>query len=581
MKGIVWVFLCLFMLNSGVVYGKDSEEKYRVIFSTFDTNSAGHYAYLRDGIKSMLASRLAAMDRVIVLDRTLSEKELNSLKNKQLKVSSNSETLAVDYLVTGSLYGLKSGMNIQVVLYPFATDKEILHFEANVKNPDNIIVDVDRLSAEIAQSAFAYKNIAGEAVKNLDEGGGTSGFITVHPEAAYKKSIYSGTVVGVAGSSIQVTAKDGKKNLTLSKEIRAFAVGDVDGDAMDEIVVLVGNTLELYKIDGEKITKVATGNLPSAIECHALNVADLDQTGRMKIYVSATDGLNISSLIVAYDKGKGFSIVTENIPWYIRPVLVPGKGWRLVGQKRGSEKTELVKAGVYLLDLSAGNVLKQGERLSLPDGVNLFDFVFADLDGDGVPEIVAIDKKERMQVFNQAHELLWVSKKTFGGSRIYLGPSRSGAINRQDHRNFTVDEDTERELIFVPGRLVVADVNNDGRQEIIINENTLSSMSLTEKMRIYKDGVIVGLAWDGSALNEAWRTGTFKGYIAGFGFSMLDKADKVKQSASGKATDDKKTEAGLYVAHLPRSGTFIGLLPGTGETELTVYELQFSSVKTK
>ena len=106
-------------------------------------------------------------------------------------------------------------------------------------------------------------------------------------------------------------------------------------------------------------------------------------------------------------------------------------------------------------------------------------------------------------------------------------------------------------------------------------------MSLTEKMRIYKDGVIVGLAWDGTALNEAWRTGTFKGYIAGFGFSLLSEADKKKQAGSGKTIGDKKTEAGLYVAHLPRSGTFMGLLPGTGETELTVYELQFSSVKTK
>lgn len=575
MKGIVLVFLCFFMLSSAVVYGKDGNEKYRLVFSTFDISSAGNYAYLRDGIKSMLASRLAAMDRVMVLDRTLSEKELISLKNKQPAVSGDPEVLAADYLVTGSLYGLKTGMNIQIVLYPFAAGKEILHFEAMVKNPENMIVDVDTLSTEIARSAFGYKAVETGTAQTTVEGTGTSGFVTVHPEAAYKKGVRGGAVVGVAGSSVQVTARDGKKSLTLSKEIRAFAVGDVDGDAINEMVVLVDNTLELYKIDGKKINKVATAKLPAAIECHAMNVADVGHDGRVKIYISATDGLNISSLIVAWDKAKGFSIVTENIPWYIRPVLVPGKGWRLAGQQRGLAKTQLVKAGVYLLDLNAGNVPSQGERLPLPDGVNLFDFVFADLDGDGAPETVAIDKKERIQVFNRANELLWVSKKTYGGSQTYIGPTRAAAVNHQDRRNFTLDEDTLRELIFVPGRLVVSDVDKDGRQEIVVNENTLSSMSITDKMRIYNDGVIVGLAWDGSALNEAWRTETFKGYIAGFGFSVLGKAGE------GSKTDGKKTEAALYVAHLPRSGTFIGLLPGTGETQLTAYELEFSSGKTK
>ncbi len=577
-KGLLLVFLCFSLLSSAVVYGKDGNEKYKLVFSTFDASSAGNYAYLRDGIKNMLASRLAAMDRVIVLDRTISDKELISLKNRQPAIAGGSEKIAADYLVTGSLYGLKSGLNIQVVLYPFTADKEILHFEAIVKNPEDMIVDVEKLSSDIAQSAFGYKAVDPATVKTPGAAGGTSGFVTVHPEAAYKKSVHSGVVVGAAGSTVQVTTKEGKRSLTLAKEIRAFAVGDVDGDASDEIVVLIGKTLELYKVDGKKINKVATAGLPPALDCHAVNMADLDGSGRMKIYISATDGLNVSSLIVDWDKGKGFRIVTENIPWYIRPVLVPGKGWRLAGQKRGIGKTELVKAGVYLLDLSAGNVPSEGERLPLPEGVNLFDFVFADLDGDGAPETVAIDKKERIKVFNRANELLWVSKKTFGGSLIYLGPRRAEAVNQQDRRNFTLDEDASRELIFVPGRLVVADVDNDGRQEIVVNENTLSAMSISDKMRIYNDGVIVGLAWDGSALNEAWRTGTFKGYIAGFGFSPLRKPGEAGQT--GK-TDGKQTEFGLYVGHLPRSGTLVGLLPGTGETQLTAYDLQFSSGKTK
>lgn len=574
---VMLVALCYLLLGSAVVYGKEGTEKYRIVFSSFDVSSAGNYAYLGNSVQSMLSSRLAAKDRVVVLDRTLSAKELSSLKNnKQSSLAGGSSTTEADYLVTGSLYGLKSGMNIQVVLYPFAADKEVLRFESLVKQQEHVIDDVEKLAAEIAQSAFGSGTVAAEPVKTGGAGEGTSGFITAHPEAAYKKSINAGAVVGAVGNGIQVKAREGKRSVTLPDEISTLVVGDIDGDKEDEIVVLSGNSLELYELDGKKITKTATAGLPPAVECHAINLADLDNNGRMEIYASCTADLNVSSLIVDWSKDKGFFIVSAHIPWYIRPIMIPGKGWRLAGQKRGLEKTELLKPGVYLLDLDAAKTPKQAEQLPLPSGVNLFDFAFADLDGDSVAETVAIDTKERMRVFNRANELLWVSKKTFGGSRVYLGPSRSNAINDQDRKNFTADEDALRDLIFVPGRLVVTDINADGRQEVVINENTLSSMSIFERMRIYNDGVIVGLAWDGTALNELWRTGSFRGYIAGFGFSSLKKNGETGNGA--RAVEDKKL-VGLYVGHLPRSGSLIGLLPGSGETQLTAYDLEFSSEK--
>jgi len=577
-KGVMLVALCFLLLGSAVVYGKEGTEKYKIVFSSFDVSSAGNYAYLGNSVQSMLSSRLAAKDQVVVVDRTMSEKELSSLKNsKQSSPAEGSLATEVDYLVTGSLYGLKSGMNIQVVLYPFAAGKEVLRFESLVKQQENVIADVEKLAAEIAQTAFSGGTVAAEPVKTAGAGEGTSGFLTAHPEAAYKKSINAGAVVGATGSSIQVKAREGKRSVTLADEITTLVVGDIDGDGQDEIVVLNGNTLELYELDGKKIIKTASAGLPPAVECHAINLADLDGNGWMEIYASCTDGLNVSSLIVDWSKEKGFFVVSANIPWYIRPIMVPGKGLRLAGQKRGIEKTELLKAGVYLLDLDAAKMLKQAEQLPLPSGVNLFDFTFADLDGDGAVETVAIDAKERMRVFNRANELLWVSKKTFGGSQVYLGPNQSGAVNDQDRKNFTVDENADRDLIFIPGRLVVTDINADGRQEVVINENTLSAVSIFKKMRIYNDGVIFGLAWDGNALNELWRTGTFRGYIAGFGFSPLKNSGETGNTAQA---EDKKL-VGLYVGHLPRSGSLVGLLPGTGETQLTAYDLEFSREKVK
>ncbi|EKD39736.1 MAG: hypothetical protein ACD_75C00308G0002, partial [uncultured bacterium] len=366
-----------------------------------------------------------------------------------------------------------------------------------------------------------------------------------------------------------------------------LAVADADGDGIGEIFVLAGTKLELYKLNGKSVDKVASTVLPKNVLGHAVNAADLDSDGKPEIYLSATEGLDVASMIIKWDKANGFVVVSRNIGWYLRPLYVPGKGWRLAGQKRGVEKIQFVRDGIYLLDIDPQFKLKEGERLPLPKRINLFDFVYADLDGDGKPETVTIDQREKMKVFNQANELLWVSERFFGGSKVYLGPSYGEAVNEQDRRNLTVDEDSDRELIFVPGRMIVADVDRDGREEVIVSENTMPSLglfntsvvSLFSRLKTYKEGMIVGLTWNGEVMNEIWRTGKFRGYIADHGFSQLDKA--AEGTSQLVVSDTQKTIGRLFVGQVPNSGSFASLLPGSDDSQLTVYELEFSVEKSK
>ena len=87
-KVIAVTLLCLTLCYIGSVFGEEGKEQieankqYQIVFSTFDRGSAGNYSYLRDSVQAMLASRLATRDRVTVLEKTFSEKELRSLKKK-------------------------------------------------------------------------------------------------------------------------------------------------------------------------------------------------------------------------------------------------------------------------------------------------------------------------------------------------------------------------------------------------------------------------------------------------------------------------------------------------------------------
>ncbi len=582
---VLVLLLCFLVCSKTAIGSQGDKEKYRLMFSTFDVSSAGNYTYLRDGIQSMLVSRLATKDRIEIIDRQVGEKELARLKSGKSREGDASPP-PVDFLVEGALYGLKSGLNVQVVLYPVAENKEILRFSIITNTPDTLISDIEQLAGEIVQAAIGKKALPPPPQQKDAADGEVKGFVTVHPEAAFKKSMYSGTVVGVQGSVVQTSALGSKRNMTLPTEMTGMAIYDVDGDGTGEIFILAGRRLELYKLNGKNIDKVAATLLPKNLKVHAINAADLDNDGRPELYISATADLEVASMIIKWDKNNGFAIVTQNIAWYLRPLYVPGKGWRLAGQRRGLEKTQFVREGVYLLNVDGRFEPKEGERLPLPKRVNLFDFVYADLDGDGKPETVAVDRREKLKVFNQTNELLWVSERNFGGSKVYLGPSYGEAVNEQDRRNLTVEEDTDRELIFVPGRMVVADVDRDGREEIIVNENILPSLGFVDssivgffsRLKTYKEGTIVALAWNGEALNEFWRTGKFRGYIADHGFSPLEKT----AGEGGQATvaENQKSIGRLFVGRIPNSGSLASLLPGSDDSDLTVYDLEFFVEKT-
>lgn len=559
-----------------------AKRQYQLVFSSFDKSSAGKYAYLRDSVQAMLAGRLASKDRVKVLEKTFSAEELLALKKK-----GNHKGLAVvginaDYLVTGTLFSLTSGLEIQVELYPLEPDAEILPFSVRLATPDTLIADVERLSQEIAVTAFGYP--AAQAAKEGRVGAeaGDKGFVTVHPEAAYKRNQYSGAVIGVAGSGVVTKGRGAKMTAIVPVDMRTMAVGDVTGDGQQDILLLAGQELLLYGTRDKAIALLGKTSLPAAQVVHAINIADLNGDGRQEIYLSGTDGLYVSSTIMQYG-ASGFQTLAQNIRWYLRPLFIPGKGWQLAGQKRGLAKIDLVSPGLSLLRLDSRYEIIKEERLALPSSLNLFDFVYADLDGDGFYEIVTVDDKEKLRVYTPGNELMWVSQKNFAGSKIYLGPSRGGATSQQDRRNFTLQEDEDRELIFVPTKILVTDINRDGKQEIIVSEGSKTGLSFFNRLRLYDSGAVVSLAWINSALVESWRTSNLRGYVAGYDFSLLDKVDDTQ--AQGTKNDTLRqadvTTGRLFIANLPKSGSLADLIPGSGQTDLTVYDLEFSQQKTK
>lgn len=555
----------------GVVCAADTEKNYKLIMSTFDNALAKDYAYLRDSIQTMLMGRLSASENIEVVDKVLSKKDVAILAESRSKSTSVSETDA-DYLVTGGIYALASGINVQVTMYPFDSEQKVLNFSHLSENPENILAGNEVLIDDILKELFGVSSLGEESGL---EAGSVAGFTTIHPEAEYKKGLYSGTIVESELHGIEAKASGVKRTLTISGEIIASTVGDLNGDGDDEIVTLTSSSVDIYQTLDRTITKVDTLKLPTGLRGHELNIADLNSDGKQEIYISATDDLRVSSRVVGWNGKGSFITLAKNVSWYLRPIESSEGVWQLAGQKRGRARTEFIRKGVYWLNIDGNFKISEKEQMPLPKNINLFDFVFAELDGKKGKEIVVLDSSEKLQVISSENELLWVSSSTFGGSKTYLGPSQGLAVDEQSRTNLSVDEDADRELIFVPARILVTDVDNDGLSEIVVNKNKSGMLGFFKRLRSYDGGAVVGLAWNGEELTEAWRTGRYKGYVVDYFFQKTTKTQSIQP-----VTDSEHTTSGwLYIANMPHSGSFVGMLPGVSDTKITVYELDFYKQK--
>ncbi len=117
-------------------------------------------------------------------------------------------------------------------------------------------------------------------------------------------------------------------------------------------------------------------------------------------------------------------ILHGNIAWFLRPILLPGEGLILAGQSpTGSNEAGrgFVGTGIYRLEIGGSpRFCPSRSQAATSRLADLFDFVRADLDGNGTVETVAIDKNEKLLVYDDQNNLLWVSEGNFGGSRNYL-----------------------------------------------------------------------------------------------------------------------------------------------------------------
>ncbi len=516
---VVWLMVAVIPLTATEVTAVEGKQ---MVFYPTDAKDAGEFGYLRNSVRLMLAGRLA---QVTGLDAVM-----------EGKVSEKRD--ASSYRVVSSLRKINGGIEISAAVFAPQNDKST-QFQRVAAGSSGLMVALDELVAEIGDTVFGIQSSREVAGKQAEEDVIATGFTTPHPDRAIKAN--SGFALSISQdefisqTELVVKATERYKSAVIPAQSKGMTAADVDGDSQDEIILCANTKLYIYQLRGKKILALDTVSLPGGLNVHAVNVADLDGNGVMEIYISSTRNKEPRSYVLEWTPEKGVKWLHENVYWYLRPLEIPGEGLVLAGQQNGLGGA--MQAGIYRMTVDSEGNYRAGDAVIVPESVNLFDFVFADLNGDKVPETVTINREEQLLVYTANSELVYTSPSGFGGRELL--------------ENYTA-----------PIRLVVTDFDNDGYQDILIVDNELYSPKVMSKTRLYKNGQVRGLVWAKGGFVEMWHTNLFPNSIVDFQFYS-------------KVGSDGNREGRLFIVEPEKGDIIEGFLFGSGGSRLSVYGMSF------
>lgn len=288
-----------------------------------------------------------------------------------------------------------------------------------------------------------------------------------------------------------------------------LGVGDIEGNGKNEIVIAGPSTVYLYRFSENTMTLV-TEYSAGSLEIKALDVAKVRKDGPARIYVTAQNRGSVASFVLEYKNGS-LSPVIENVDYFLRVINYPTHGSILLGQKKGLSK--MYDGPIYRME-DKGSSLVAGERFGVPLKVPIFGFTIGDFEGKLKPLIAVYDKDDHLRIYNPAGKKLYVSKNFYGGSDIILrwyGPEEMRARAK----------DVNYELTYIRPRLGWWSPTIGSPAQILAISHSSGTMRMLSRTKMLEEGRIIGLLWNGDAVEEQWSTPKTQGMIVDFCIDSL------------------------------------------------------------
>ncbi len=246
-------FLLFFSISVSGSQAQDSPGK-TVGINPLTIHSAKDVSYLQAGIRSMIASRLAA-DAGVRVDLIAPGQP-------------SSATESYDYQIDGSLTSLGSGLSLDVEVVDSKHKETPRHFYATAATENDIIGAVDKLASEISHDVFSAPKATEAAAGSTSAPAPapstpkSTGNWNIHPEKAFiAGESNTGGMLGAGRSGF----RQFEKTQTLNYGIQTFAIGDIDGDKVEDFILGQPSGIKCYHMVEGRLVQFSYYPLASGV----------------------------------------------------------------------------------------------------------------------------------------------------------------------------------------------------------------------------------------------------------------------------------------------------------------------------
>lgn len=290
---------------------------------------------------------------------------------------------------------------------------------------------------------------------------------------------------------------------------RLMAIGDVDNNGANEIVISNGNNIRIYSLK-EELQELWFIKGKAGENHLSLDILDLNSNGTPEIFVTVLSGLDImsdeindsksisiqgrgrlSSYVIEYDTSGGYRKIKEGMPYFFRV-----SDNTLLLQK--FETGKIFSGPVYEGEWKKGNY-QTAKPLKLPSGVNIYGFTFVDWQNTGEIQLISYDDDGYLYLYDKNSEFLWKSKDSYGKFEL--------SFTKQSYSIAHTDKKWS-----VRGRLMA--VRTARGQEVVVVNKVPFVSKLPGLGAAGAD--VYSLSWDGEMMDKKKILGEVSGSVTDY-----------------------------------------------------------------
>jgi len=511
-----------------------AKEKNSVAVLPFSVHSAENIDYVQRGISDMLSSRISVSEKIEVISPDALLTAMKETRGKELTLAdvySLGKKLNADFVVWGSITKIGNSLSIDGKLVDISTYKTAVAFVAQIQNMDEVIPKINDFAQKIethivgapspiATTLPAPKETAASpqpSTQTLRETEIISGM------KSSKKGTFTASInPDFINAAQPIDSKSFWKSQQFSNEFKGIDIGDVNGDGLNETVIIDSHTIFIYQKKGSDFRLIQQITGKSYENYISVDVADINGNGIKEVIVTNYSGGIVDSFIVEFRNGK-FVTIAANLRWFMRVIDNASGMPLLLGQRRGVDKP--FDTPIHEIRWQDGKY-REGQKMQIPEGLSVYGLTLDRFGSGGTEKIIALNQDDYLNIFEQtdkplsrvaifggSKELLWKSEDVFGGSNTYIDPISERRKEASESDNVTT---------YINLRIVTYDTNKDGKREIIIVKNISSAGRTFQQLKLFTSAEVYNLEWDGMGLVENWRTKKISGYVADYQFKDID-----------------------------------------------------------